>query len=156
MSAEEIRSIGCGPIGAVISAVIASLFFHWQVKRWSRWMPTKVGEKGKKHLLKEYRSTVRTAKTISLIGLFIGWLFYITHLINDHDWRGLGIGAGLMAFLPIAYIVAANIMHGTEKVKEALVAFVIDQKTPPKALFVFIGLCFVLGVVSAISLLLRG
>jgi len=61
-----------------------------------------------------------------------------------------------MAFLPIAYIVAANIMHGTEKVKEALVAFVIDQKTPPKALFVFIGLCFVLGVVSAISLLLRG
>ena len=37
----------------------------------------------------------------------------------------MGIAFGLAVSLPVAYVVVANIMHGTEKVKEALVAFVI-------------------------------
>jgi hypothetical protein len=45
MSGEEIRSIGCGPIGAFISAAVASLYFNWQVKHWCRWIPTKFGNK---------------------------------------------------------------------------------------------------------------
>jgi len=60
--------------------------------------------------------------------------------MGDHDWRGLGIGFGLMSFLPVAYIAAANISHGTERIKEAMVAFVIDQKTPTKVLFIYIGI----------------
>jgi hypothetical protein len=60
-----------------------------------------------------------------------------------------------MAFLPVAYVVAANITHGTEKVKEALVAFVIAQRTPPKVLFGLIGVCFITGVACAISVLLQ-
>jgi hypothetical protein len=52
--------------------------------------------------------------------------------MSDHDWRGLGVGAGLASFLPVSYIVAANMMHGTERVKEAMVAFVIEQKLPPR------------------------
>jgi hypothetical protein len=155
MSVEQIRAIGYGPIGAILSAIIASLVFHWQVKHWSRWIPTKVGEKGKKQLLEEYKSTIRIAKTLSIAGFLIGCLFYATGWMGAYDWRGLGVGAGLASFLPVSYIVAANIMHGTERIKEAMVAFVIDQKTPPKVLFIFMGLCFVGGVVSAVSLLLR-
>jgi hypothetical protein len=67
----------------------------------------------------------------------------------------MGIAFGLMASLPVGYIVAGNVMHGTESVKEALVAFVIDQRTPPKVLFVFIGICFITGVICAVSLLLQ-
>ncbi len=155
MTGEQIRAIAVGPIGAILSAIIASLVFHWQVKHWSRWIPTKVGEKGKKQLLEEYRNTIRTAKALSIAGFLIGCLFYVTGWMGNHDWRGLGIGAGLASFLPVSYIVAATIMHGTERMKEAMVAFVIDQKTPPKVLFVFMGLCFVGGVASAVSLLLR-
>ena len=155
MSVEQIRSIGCGPIGAVFSAIIAALIFHWQVRHWSRWIPSKCGDKGKDQLLKEFKNTNRIAKAFAVVGALIGMLFYTNHWISDYDWRGLGIGAGLASFLPVSYIVAANIMHGTERIKEAMVAFVIDQKTPPKVLFVFMGLCFVWGVASAVSLLLR-
>ena len=92
------------------------------------------------------------AKTLSIAGCLIGCLFYATGRMHDNDWRGLGIGAGLASLLPVCYIVAANMMHGTERIKEAMVAFVIDQKTPAKVLFVFMGLCFVAGVVSVVSL----
>ena len=156
MSAEQIRSIGCGLIGAMISAIIASLIFNWQVKHWFRWIPSKFGEKEKIQLLKEHKNTNRIAKVFGLAGLFTMLLYYRKgHWMTGGDWRGVGIAFGLMAFLPVAYIVAANAMHGTEKVKEALVAFVIDQRTPPKVLFVFIGICFIVGVICAINLLLR-
>ena len=153
--AERIRSIGCGPIGAILSAILASIVFHWQVRHWSRWIPTKFGEKEKDQLLKEYKNTNRIAKVFGLAGLFTIFLYYKGHSTTERDWRGIGIAVGLMASLPVAYIVAANIMHGTEKVKEAMVAYVIDSKTPPKVLFVFIGICFIIGVVSATSLLVQ-
>lgn len=155
MSAEQIRAIGCGPIGAILSAIVASLVFHWQVKHWSRWIPAKVGEKGKKQLLQENKGTIGIAKALSIAGFLIGCLFYATGRMGNHDWRGLGVGVGLASFLPVSYIVVANIMHGTERIKEAMVAFVIDQKTPPKVLFIFMGICFIGGVASGVSLVLR-
>ncbi len=154
MSAEQIRSIGCGPIGAAISAVIASLIFSWQVKRWSHRIPSKFGGKEKNQLLKEYKSTNRISKVFGLAGISFVFLYYKGQWTTD-DWRGLGIALGLACFLPVAYVVAANMMHGTERVKEALVAFVIDQRTPPKVLFVFIGICCITGVICAISVLLQ-
>jgi hypothetical protein len=155
MSAEQIWSIGWGPIGALISAIIASSIFHWQIKRWSHRIPSKFGQKEKNQLLEEYKNTNRIAKVFGLAGLFTIFIYYKGHSTTRSDWRGLGIGFGLACFLPVAYIIAANIMHGTERVKEALVAFVIDQKTPPKLLFTFIGICFITGVICAISLLLQ-
>jgi hypothetical protein len=156
MSAEQIRSIGCGPIGAVISAIIASLIFNWQVKRWSHRIPTNFGVKKKDQLLKEYKNTNRIAKIFGVVGLFTMLLYYRkNHEMTGSDWRGIGIAIGLMAFLPVAYIVVSNVMHGPEKMKEALVAFVIDQRTPPKVLFVLIGICLITGVICAISVLLQ-
>ena len=154
MSAEEIRSIGCGPIGAFISALIASMVFNWQVRHWSHRIPSKFHEKGKDQLLKEYKNTNRIAKALGLAGIFSGFLYYRGQEFTD-DWRGIGIALGLMCFLPVAYVVAANVMRGTERVKEALVAFVISERTPPKVLFTFIGVCFIIGVVCAISWLIQ-
>jgi len=132
------------------------LIFNWQVKRWSRWIPSKCGDKEKGQLLKEYKNTNRIAKVFGLAGLSTVFVYYRKgHWMTGDDWRGMGIAFGLMALLPVAYIVAANVMHGTERVKEALVAFIIDQRTPPKVLFVFIGICFITGVICAISYLLQ-
>jgi hypothetical protein len=155
MSAEQIRLIGCGPIGALISVIIASSIFHWQVKRWSHRLPSNFGKKEKTQLLKEYKNTNRIAKVFELAGISTVFIYYKGNSTTGSDWRGIGIAIGLMAFLPVAYIVAANVRHGTERVKEALVAFVIDQKTPPKMVFVFIGICFITGVICAISLLFQ-
>lgn len=156
MSGEEIRSIGCGPIGAFFSAAVASLWFNWQVKRWSRWIPTKFGEKEKTQLLKEYKKTNRIARVFGLAGISTMLLYYRKeHEMTGSDWRGIGIAVGLMAFLPVAYIVATNLMHGIERVKEALVAFLIYERTPPKIMFTFIGVCFITGVICAVSVVLR-
>ena len=144
-------------MGALFSAVIASLIFNWQVKRWSRHIPSKFGKKGAAQLLKEYRNTNRIAKTLSLLGLSTAFLFYRHHetAVKLADWRGFGVALGLMAFLPLAYIVVANSLRGTERVKEALVAYVNDQRTPPKVLFVIMGVCLVTGAICAVSLLLQ-
>jgi hypothetical protein len=147
--------MGCGLIGAVLSAVIASLIFNWQVKRWSPRIPSRFGEKEKDQLLKEYRNTNRIAKIFGLAGLFSAFVYYRGRSTTGSDWRGLGIAFGLAAFLPVAYVIAVNFMGGTERVKEALVAFVIDQRTPPKVLFIVIGICFITGLVCAISVLLQ-
>jgi hypothetical protein len=155
MSAEEIRSIGCGPIGAFFSAIIASLIFNWQVRRWSHRIPSKFHEKGKDQLLKEYKNTNRIAKIFSLTGIYTVFLYYRGQQTTGDDWRGLGIALGLACFLPVAYVVAANVMNGSEKVKEALVAFVISERTPPKVLFTFIGVGFIIGVICAISCLIQ-
>jgi hypothetical protein len=155
ISNEQIRLVVCGPIGSLASAIVGSLLFHWLVKHWYHWIPLKVGKKGKNRLLKEHKNTIRIAKISSLAGLLLGLFFYQSGWMNDHDWRGLGIGVGLMSVLPVAYIMAVNISRGTENVKEAMVAFAIDQRTPTTVLFVFMGFCFVAGMISVISLLLR-
>jgi hypothetical protein len=155
MSAEEIRSIGCGPIGAFISAIIASLIFNWQVRRWSHRIPSKFHDKEKDQLLKEYKNTNQIAKVFGLAGLSLMFLYYKGQETTGDDWRGLGIALGLACFLPVVYVIAANIMRGSEKVKEALVAFVISERTPPKVLFTFIGVSFIIGVICAISWLIQ-
>ncbi|HEX3797632.1 MAG TPA: hypothetical protein VH413_02930 [Verrucomicrobiae bacterium] len=154
MTAEQLRSIGCGPIGAIFSAMVASLIFRWQVKRWAPSIPKKVGKKRKKQLLEENKNALRVAKTLSLAGFLVGYFLYALGWMGDHDWRGLGIGAGLAALLPVSYLAAANAKHGTQRIGEAMVALAIDQKTPAKVLFVLIGLCLIGGVASAIGLVL--
>jgi hypothetical protein len=153
MNAEQIRSVGCGPVGAIISALIASIVFHWQAKRWSTWIPTKVWKKGRELLLEENKSTLRIAKVLSVVGLCTGCLFY-AGWISKYDWRGLGLGFGLACFLPITYIVLANVKSGAERIKEAMVALAIADKTPTKVFFALSGLCLIGGVASAVSLLL--
>jgi hypothetical protein len=69
VSSEEIRSIGCGPVGAFISALIASLIFNWQVRHWSHRIPSKFHDKEKDQLLKEYKNTNRIAKVFGLAGI---------------------------------------------------------------------------------------
>jgi drug/metabolite transporter (DMT)-like permease len=155
MSAEQIRSIGCGPIGALFSAVIASIVFNWQAKRWAHRIPSNFGKKEKNQLVKEYKNTNRIAKVFGLAGLSTLFIYYSGHSTTGSDWRGLGMAFGLMAFLPVAYVVAANIVQGHERVKEALVAFIINERTPPRVLFTFIGICFIIGVICAISVLLQ-
>jgi len=156
MSGEEMRSIGCGPIGAFFSSAVASLWFNWQVKHWSHWIPTRFGEKEKTQLLKEYKKTNRIARVFGLAGVFTMSFYYRKqNEMTGSDWRGIGIAVGLMAFLPVAYIVAANLVHGTERVKEALTAFLIYERTPPKVIFTLIGICFITGLICAVSVVLR-
>ena len=156
ITAEQIRSIVRGPIGGLILGIIACSIYNWQVKRWSRWIPTGFGKKDKVQLLKEYQTTHRIANVLAMVGILTSLLYYRkNHWMTGSDWRGLGIAIGLMTFLPVAYIVAANIRYGGERVKEALVAYVIRNRVPPKMFIVFVGIFFIIGAICAISVLLQ-
>ena len=90
-----------------------------------------------------------------MVGLLTGSLYYRkNHWMTGSDWRGIGIAMGLMTFLPVAYIVAANIRYGTDRVKEALIAYVIRNRAPTKVFIIFVGIFFIIGVICAISVLL--
>jgi hypothetical protein len=155
MNAEQIRSIGCGPVGALASAFVAGLIFKWQIKKWSRWIPTKVGQKGREQLLHEHKATIRTSKFLTLGGFCVILLLYKRQWFSEHDLRGLGLALGLMGISPIACIVIGNRTHGSEAIKEGLVAFAISESTPTRVLFAFMALCITVGAVSLVSLLLR-
>jgi hypothetical protein len=61
-------------------------------------------KKEKDQLLKEYKNTNRIAKVFGLAGIFTLFIYYRGHSTTGSDWRGLGIAVGLMAFLPVAYL----------------------------------------------------
>ena|SRR5579863_1534572 len=140
---------------AFSSAYLAHAAFNWQVKLWSRWIPKKVGGKGRDQLLKEQENVLIVAKILGIIGVLVGVMMYVSKMLSDHDWRGLGIGMGLAVVLPTLYIIMANANHGREGVKEGMIAYAIKQRTPPKVVFWMMGVLSFFGAVSAISLLLR-
>src|ERR1035437_985844 len=139
-------------IRPILSAMIGIAIAGWLKTKWDRWVPAKVGEKGRDVLLKEHRVTLRIANALSFSGLCIGLLCYRSGWLHDRDWRGLGIGAGLMCFLPIGYIVVVHAGRGAESIKECLVTYAISQKAPMGLLYVVMSLLFIAGLVSAVSL----
>jgi hypothetical protein len=152
MSPDKIRSIAFGPEVAVASGIAGAFIASWLATKWSRWIPLKVGTKGRVELLKKHKTTIRIAKVLAFVGGCSGLLCYYNGWMSDQDWRGLGVGFGLMSFLPLGYIVAANAMRGTEAIKECMVTYAISQKTPTGLLIALMALFLVAGLVSVVSL----
>ena len=88
-------------------------------------------------------------------GIGVGIFCYKTGLLSRYDWRGLGVGLGLTAILPLSYIVAVSAKRGPEAVKEVFVTMSIAEKTPVRLYFGIMAAFFVAGVLSGISLLLK-
>jgi hypothetical protein len=144
MSFETIRPFLSGIIGALIAG--------WLTTRWARWVSVSVGGKGREQLLQEHKVTLRVANVLSLSGLLAALPCYWSGWLSDHDWRGLGLGAGLMALLPIGFITLVSASRGSERIKECLVTYAISQKIPTAWFFAAMALLIVGGVISAFSL----
>jgi len=124
----------------------------WLTTKWARWVSVGVGRKGRDHLLQEHKVILRVANVLSLSGLLFTLPCYWSGWLSDHDWRGLGLGAGLMAFLPIGYITFVSASRGPDMIKECLVTYAISQKIPTAWFFAAMALLIVSGVISAFSL----
>jgi len=153
MKAEELQALVHGPAGASISALVAALVFGWQAKQWARWVPHRVGKKGRARLLQENKTVIQMAKALPLAGFGLISLGLMTGWLGNHDWRVVGLIFGIL-FLPILVILAAGLGRGKDAMQEAMVAFAISERTPPGVLIGFMAVCGVIGFVSAISLLL--
>lgn len=139
-------------IRPILSGIIGALLAGWLVTKWARWVTVGVGRKGRERLLAEYGRTIRVANVLSFSGLLVALFCYWGGWLSQYDWRGLGLGAGLMAFLPIAYITVFCASRGAETIKECLVTYAISQKTPTVWFFAVMALLIMGGVVSAFSL----
>ena len=126
MNIEHLRTLGRGPIGSIFSAIIASVVWHWQAKRWSRWIPQKIGEKAREELLREQKTALRVARALMIAGFVIGAALCAGKLGSD-DWRILGIAFGVMPVLPIAYLSLANIKRGQSGIKDVTGHFKTSQ-----------------------------
>jgi hypothetical protein len=153
MSVIELQALACGPAGAYISALVASLVFGWQAKKWARWVPQRVGKKGRDRLLQENKTVIQLAKALTvagtgmlLLGIKLGWL-------GDNDWHVVGLFLGLLGILPLMTLLASGLGRGKEAFQEAMVAFAISERTPPGVLIGFMAVFGVIGLVSVISLL---
>jgi hypothetical protein len=154
MSAEELRSISQGSVVAMVCGFCGCVIGSWLKKKWSRWVPERVGVKGRARLLREHSRTILIAHSLSLAGVLVGLLCYKSGWLSNHDWRGLGLMFGTVSVLPVAYIAAANAKRGPEAVKEVFVTIAISEGTPVRLYFGIMATFFVAGVASAVSLLL--
>ncbi len=136
----------------VLSAIAGTAIAWWLKTRWAKWVPVHFGGKDRRELLEQHSSSIRVAHWLTVLGFLAGALPYLTGSLSKYDWRGLGVAVGLGCFLPMAYFAAANARGGVEAIKEALIAYAIWQKTPPRLLFPVMALLFLAGVLSAVAL----
>lgn len=152
MSADQIQSFAKGQEAAYASAFIGSIVFHWMVRKWSRWIPVKVGQKGRVQLLKEHKNAIWTGKALTVTGIIVIMVGIKLGRLNNHDWRLIGLVLGMAGVIPVACMLATNVGRGAERIKEGMVALAISEKTPPGVLMWFIAFCFVAGLASTASL----
>jgi hypothetical protein len=155
MSVEQFGEFLHEHTGPRFSAFIASILVAGLVKKWSKWIPVKVGKKGRSQLLEDHKITLRVAKAISIAGLLFVLFLCNCGRLNNHDLRGVGLALGIIAVSPISCILVANASRGIERIKEGMVALAISEKAPISVIFSLLAICFVAGVVSAVSLLLE-
>ena len=141
---------------AVAFSIVGSLVSAWLARKLSRWIPCGFGKRKRGHLLNKYWTTLCVANALSFAGILTGGGFYYHGWLSKYDWRGLAIGMGLACFLPVFYVVLVNVKHGREAVKECLVAYAIDVKSPPDVLIVVMSIMVVAGIVAAASLIFWG
>lgn len=145
MDFDTIRPFVSGLIGATIAG--------WLAVKVAGRLPYAKNTAKQRALVDEERLTIRYANIGAGIGLGIGLMFYFGGFLDRNDWRGIGVGGGLMGLLPLLVIVGRNLHGGIQSIKNGFVAFAISQKTPVFLLLLFMGLMTTGGVWAAIAFL---
>lgn len=144
MNFDEIRPFLSGVIGAIISLFLARVF--------SKWLPKTYNGKPKEKLKGEYGLKIKVANILAFIGISIGFSLYFFNCLPRNDWRGIGVGFGLMSMLPMFWLIGSSISNGLPSVKESFAAFAICQNTPFILLYGFMIFCSLIGIVAIVSL----
>jgi len=145
MSIDEIRPFFSGIVAAIISFLLA----HFLLK----WLPNSYDGKPKRVLKDEYGLKIKISNLLAILGINIGFSLYFFNCLPQSDWRGIGVGFGLMSMLPMLWLVGSSISNGVHSIKEAFAAFAICQNTPYMLLYGSMIFFIVVGVIAITSLL---
>ena len=136
----------------IISGILGATIGEWLTKRWRRWIPTGLGSKSKKAIMRENAGRIKIANWLSFVGFLSSLAFYLTGYLSKYDWRGVGVGLGLMAGLSILWMIVSSVSGGAKRVQECLIGFAMSQKMPVPILFGLMFICVAGGIVSSVSL----
>ena len=134
MDFDSVRPIISGLIGATIAG--------WLAIKWAKRLPHAKNEAKQRQLAREQKGVILAANVGAGIALATGLILYLGGILDNRDWRGLGLMMGLMAFLPSLVIVSCNLRGGVEQIRDGFMAYSIAQKTPPFLLFSLMILMF--------------
>lgn len=138
MDFDTIRPIISGLLGATVAA--------WLSVKWAKRLPH-ANDRGKQtKLARDQKVVICCANIGAGLGLATGLILYFGGFLDSHDWRGLGVTAGLTALLPLLVIVIGNLRGGVRQVGAGLSAYSLAQKTPPTLLFSLMALMLIGGI----------
>lgn len=141
MDFDTIRPIISGLIGATIAG--------WLAIKWAKRLPHAKNRGKQEKLAKDQKRVVLAANVGAGIAIVTGFVLYLGGVLDDRDWRGLGLIMGLMAVLPSLVIVTCNLQGGIRQIRDGFMAYSLAQKTPPFLLFTLMFLMFCGGLWAA-------
>ena len=126
MLGDYLRPIVIGLVATIASAALGRAF--------SRWLPDSAGGKTQAELLHEHRRTIWAANASTLVGLAVGLLMYKLLGFSVHDFRPLGLAAGIALAAPMIVPHLMAVWSGKNSA-EAVAAYALDQKLPAAILY---------------------
>jgi len=126
----------------IISGLIAATIAGWLAVKWAKRLPHAKNQAKQRKLAKEQKGVILAANVGAGIALATGLILYLGGILDNRDWRGLGLMMGLMAFLPSLVIVICNLRGGAGQIRDGFMAYSLAQKTPPILLFSLMVLMF--------------
>lgn len=134
MDFDTVRPIISGLIGATIAG--------WLAVKWATRLPHARNQAKQRKLEREQKSVIFGANVGAGIALATGLVLYLGGILDNRDWRGMGLMMGLMALLPSLVIVSCNLRGGIRQIRNGFMAYALAQKTPPFLLFSLMFLMF--------------
>jgi hypothetical protein len=136
-------NIGFEFIRPVLSGLIGGVITIWLLKKLASSVPETCGLKTADELTRENKPKILACNILFFATIAIGVALYRFGYFDRNDWRGLLLIFGLATVAPMLFLVLSAIGGGSQRVKEAFVAYAIAQRVPPAVLY---G-CLTLGAV---------
>ena len=129
-------------IRPIISGLIGATIAGWLAIKWAKRLPHAKNRGKQEKLAKDQKRVILAANVGAGIAIVTGLVLYLGGILDDRDWRGLGLMMGLMAVLPSLVIVTCNLQGGVGQIRSGFIAYSLAQKTPPFLLFTLMFLMF--------------
>jgi hypothetical protein len=144
MSIDDVRPIISGLVGGALAVALSAAL--------SRRIPKAFRGKSANALLREFRTPIKVANWLCLLGLLSAIVLYRWAEFSSHDWRPLGLGFGLMLSTPLVVLPLSALLTKRAP-SEAVVAYCLSQKMPVTLMLVLLVSGIPLLLFSAWSLL---
>ena len=128
-----------------IFGTILSLLLAWGVRKY---LPSRIPNDRVEHICKVYEKRISVANLSSVFGFILGIMLYFFGIVPRNDWRGLGVGMGLISILPLSYFLFILKIRTIDGLIEIIDAFGIIHKTPRFLMYALFSSFLIIGLIT--------